>query len=106
MATFPTSIIPPCIKNPLAVTSLEQCLYNGGESSVRYQWTMALSLVAVFSIIVYSLYATYLMITSFGDPQKVEEAKKIFLYCFIALVIVILAGSIVTLFKSMLINGI
>ena len=81
--------------NPLACGTFPECI----EKIIGFIFWIALAIVPIIIII-----AGFLFLTSGGDPEKVQTAKKMILYACIGLVIILLAKGIISLIKSILVG--
>jgi hypothetical protein len=79
------------IQNPLAATSFEALVDN----LISFLTVLALVLVPVIIII-----GAYFIMTAGGDPEKVAKGKNIIIYSLIALVIMLIAKSLVGIIKE------
>ena len=62
-------------------------------------------LVAIVIVPIMILIAAFYFLTSGGDPEKIRTAKKIILFTFIGLFIVLLGKGIVAIIKQILEGG-
>jgi hypothetical protein len=93
----PACFYPPqnqvCICNPLKAPDFETLVNN----IISFLLTLALVLVPIIIII-----GAYFIMTAGGDPGKVGKGKNIIIYSLIALVIILLAKSLVAIIKEIL----
>jgi hypothetical protein len=82
-----------CICNPLKAPDFETLVNN----IVSFLLTLALVLVPMIIII-----GAYFIMTAGGDPGKVAKGKNIIIYSLIALVIILIAKSLVAIIKEIL----
>lgn len=82
-----------CIQNPLCVENFEQLL----DVIINFIFWMGIVIAPVMLII-----AGFLFVTSVGDPDRVQSAKKMMLYTIIGLVLVIIAKSLIIVLQSIL----
>jgi magnesium-transporting ATPase (P-type) len=81
------------IQNPLNATSFEALVDN----LLSFLTVLALVLVPIIIII-----GAYTIMSAGGDPAKVAKGKDIIIYSLIALVIILLAKSLVAIIKQIL----
>jgi hypothetical protein len=93
----PACFYPPpnqvCICNPLKAPDFETLVNN----IISFLLTLALVFVPIIIII-----GAYFIMTAGGDPGKVAKGKNIIIYSLIALVIILLAKSLVAIIKEIL----
>lgn len=82
-----------CIKNPLCAQSFEELI----NSIIDGLWTISLVLVPMMIII-----AGYFFVTSTGDPEKINTAKKMILYALIGFLIITCAKGIIQFLQEVL----
>lgn len=84
---------------PQQVKDSEVCKDQGdpvaGPGGLISDITTIVSVVAGIVAVVMVMYGGYLYITSAGDSNKIQEAKKTLAWSFIGLVVIVLARSII-----------
>jgi magnesium-transporting ATPase (P-type) len=82
-----------CICNPLKAPDFETLISN----IINFIFYAALGIVPLVVVI-----GAFNILTSGGDPKKVETGKNIIVYALIGLIVVMLAKGIVAIIKNML----
>jgi len=83
----------PGLTNPLTADTLEEAL----NSLINFFFALAMILVPLMIV-----FAAFLMLTSAGDPTKVNKAKQIILWTVVALAIVLFAKGLPAVIKAAL----
>jgi len=81
------------IENPVTSESFEELL-NG---IINFLKSVALAAAPIMIVI-----AAYYFVTSGGDPEKISTGKRIILYTFLAIIIILLASELVNVIKGMI----
>ena len=82
-----------CIPNPLKSCSFDDLI----NSVINFIFYVGLAISVLMGII-----GAFYLLTSAGDPKRVQTAKSIFIYTFIGLLILILAKGLVSVVKAVL----
>jgi len=84
---------PQYLINPLACDTIPECI----EKIINFIFWVALAIVPIIIII-----AGFLFLTSGGNPEKVQTAKRIIFWAVIGLAIILFAKGIISLIKSVI----
>ena len=84
------------IENPLEAETFEELI----ENLFNFIFVVAIAIVPIMFIV-----AAFYFLTSGGDPEKVRTAKRIILWTFIGLIIVLLGKGIVSIIWQILGGG-
>ena len=87
------SVLAVTIDNPLAVDSFDALL----DAIVNFVFWIGITLAPVMLIV-----AGFIFVTSAGNPERVNSAKKWALYTIIGLAVIILAKGLVAVLKSII----
>jgi len=80
--------------NPLSGCNDLSCPVN---AVAQFLFTIAIPICAIFVLV-----GGFQMMTAAGDPEKFGKGRKTILYAVVGFVIVLLAGSVAALIKSLL----
>ncbi|MGB9743269.1 MAG: pilin [Minisyncoccales bacterium] len=81
------------LENPLKYSEFKDLI----NAIINFLFNIALIVAPLFIII-----AGFYFVTAAGDPQKIETAKKIILYTFIGLLIIIASKGLIAFIQSIL----
>jgi magnesium-transporting ATPase (P-type) len=81
------------IQNPLTATSIEAVVNN----FINFLFYIAIAVTPLMVVI-----AAFYILTSGGDPRKVETGKSIIFYAIVGFLVVMLAKGIVAIIRSIL----
>ncbi len=82
-----------CIRNPLCAQSIEELI----DSIITFIFYLAIAIAPLMWII-----AGFILLTSAGNPEKVNQAKKIALYTAIGFFLVMLAKALVAVVRRVI----
>ncbi len=82
------------LQNPLSGCNDLSCPVN---AVAQFLFTIAIPICAIFVLV-----GGFQMMTAAGDPEKFGKGRKTILYAVIGFAIVLLAGSVAALIKSLL----
>ncbi len=67
---------------------------------IRWMWV-----IAAFVVVIFFLYAGFLFVTAGGNDDQVNKAKDVVKWSLIGVVVMILAGSVMTVMQSFITGG-
>lgn len=82
-----------CIPNPLKSCSIQDLINN----VINFIFYVGLAVAVLMTII-----GAFYMVTSGGDPRRVQTAKSIFIYTAVGVLIILLAKAFVSVVKGVL----
>lgn len=81
---------------PITIPAPTGILSNGGDTNKVAQWIIGITILALVMLALsYLIYGAVMWITSQGDKQKLESARKTIVYAIVGLVLTLFAFIIV-----------